>query len=52
MYSMWITMSANDFGDVLENITVPTYIVYGEKRVHYILKKQPEPMNSKILIQR
>jgi len=47
MYSMWIAMSANDYRDVLENITVPTYIVYGEKSTLYS-KETAEYMNSKI----
>ena len=47
MYSMWIAMSANDYRDVLENITVPTYIVYGEKSTLYS-KETAEYINSKI----
>lgn len=35
MYSMWIAMSANDYRDVLKDITVPTSIIYGEKSTLY-----------------
>ena len=35
MYSMWTAMSANDYRDVLKNITVPTLIIYGEKSTLY-----------------
>lgn len=35
MYSMWIAMSANDYRDVLDKITVPTYIIYGKSSTLY-----------------
>lgn len=47
MYSMWIAMSANDYRDVLEDITVPTYIIYGEKSTLYS-KDTAYYMHSKI----
>lgn len=47
MYAMWIAMSANDYRDVLENITVPTYIAYGDKSTLYS-KDTAEYLNSKI----
>lgn len=47
MYSMWIAMSSNDYRDVLEKITVPTYIIYGEKSTLYS-EETAKYLNSKI----
>lgn len=47
MYSMWIAMSVNDYRDVLEKITVPTYIIYGEKSTLYS-EETAKYLNSKI----
>lgn len=47
MYSMWIAMSANDYRDVLGNITVPTFIIYGEKSTLYS-NETARYLNSKI----
>lgn len=47
MYSMWIAMSANDYRDVLEKITVPTFIIYGEKSTLYS-EETAKYLNSKI----
>lgn len=47
MYSMWIAMSANDYRDMLGEITVPTYIIYGEKSTLYS-EDTAKFLNSKI----
>ena len=47
MYGMWVAMSANDYRDVLEKITVPTYIIYGEKSTLYS-SETADYMKSKI----
>lgn len=47
MYAMWIAMSANDYRDVLEKITVPTFIIYGQQSTLYS-KDTAEYLNSKI----
>lgn len=35
MYSMWLSMSVNDYRDILKDISVPVYIIYGEKSTLY-----------------
>lgn len=47
MYAMWTAMSANDYRDVLEKITVPTFIIYGEKSTLYS-RDTAEYLSSKI----
>lgn len=47
MYAMWIAMSANDYRNILEDITVPTFIIYGEKSTLYS-SETATYLNSKI----
>jgi non-heme chloroperoxidase len=47
MSAMWLAMSVNDYRDVLESITVPAFIIYGEKSTLYS-SKTAEYLNSKI----
>ncbi len=35
MYSMWLSISIKDYRDVLEKISIPTLIIYGEKSTLY-----------------
>lgn len=35
MYAMWIAMTVGDYRDVLKDIDVPTYIIYGMKSTLY-----------------
>ena len=47
MYSMWLAMSVNDYRDVLDKITVPTYIIYGKESTLYS-EETAKYLNSKI----
>lgn len=47
MSAMWLAMSVNDYRDVLEKITVPTFIIYGKESTLYS-SKTAEYLNSKI----
>lgn len=45
--AMWHAMAVNDYRDVLEHITIPTQIVYGEQSTLYS-KETAEYLHSKI----
>lgn len=47
MYSMWLAMAYNDYREVLDSITVPTVIAYGENSTLYS-KETAEYLNKKI----
>ncbi|MBU5440256.1 alpha/beta hydrolase [Tissierella sp. MSJ-40] len=47
MYSMWISISIKDYRDVLEKISIPTLIIYGEKSTLYSVDTA-EYMSSRI----